>query len=393
MITTSGGELVVKSEDIWGDSIAYLKQLSKRTIDASKFQFTGGVQNGNYSYSPGNSYPLEVYIRDFAMATRSYPEYFSTTDINVVLAFFHGTKGASGQIHDAGVQAGGVHEAGGMSIASIDNQYEFIDLCYQHYQRTGSPTAYTTYKATILTALAYPNIQNNLVYILSESPWPKVGFGFQDIVASQGYELMTSVMRYRSLKQLVIMATAAGDSSDASTWQTQADAVPAALETYLWDSTRGLFYNSSVNNVKHSVPGSAYAVVQGCCSASVANTISQKLIDMMPGHVDALAGKGCFLNGYVRHLPLDENWDALRVGYGVGIYQNGAYWATFTGWVALAIKRLSQYEANFLMIDLIDKLKTDGPLITPLEAFNTSPVYQGSSRYTVSSTLPLEYFV
>lgn len=381
-----------KSQDYWGDSVRYIKQLSSRVINASKFQFTGGIQSGSFSYSPGDGYNNEVYLRDFAMACRSYSEFFTINDINVVLSVFNSTKGGSGQIFDAVVQSGGAHPAGGMSTASIDNQYEFVDLIYQHYQRTGTTTAYSTYKSTILTALAYPNIENNLVKILSEAPWPKVGFGFQDVVASEGYEVMTSVMRYRSLKQLVIMATAAGDSSDAATWQSQADAVPASLETQLWDASRGLFKNASVKNVQHSIPGSAYAVVQGCCSNEVADIISQKLIDMMPGHVDALAGKGCFLSGYVRHLPLDENWDTLRAGYSLGTYQNGAYWATFTGWVALAIKRVSQYYSNLVYVDLIEKLTTDSVSIAPLEAFNTSPAYQGATRYTVSSTLPLEYF-
>lgn len=397
------------------DALQYLVALGDRTVALTKFTFTAGALSGKTGYAPGAGYAASEYMRDFAMTVRSRPELFPPAEILDHIALFYAARGGAGQIWDsvdingAAQTAGGFTPGSGEPPAAIDNQYEWIDLIYSHYLKTGTTTAYHIYAANsgIANALAYPTISNNLVNIASNSNHllVQIGFGFQDQVVSTGYELMTSVMRYRALNQLSLMAAADGDSTTAATYASSAAAVQSNLRTQLWDSSANLFKNASGTNTQHSVPGSAYAVVinnifPGLLLSGDVTSITTKLRAGLRGNADDLAGKG-FVGagsdaGEIRHLPLNENWTSVdRFGSapGAGTYQNGAYWATFTGWVAQALN-IGGYahDGDMLLSSLITKMRADPITSAPIEASNSAASYNGSARYTISALLPTETY-
>lgn len=365
-----------------------------RKIEACKFSCTGSspLAAGTYLWAPsaGSPYSFNSYVRDTAMMMRSLPGKFLAQDVlNQIILAAAIQNGGTGAIPD-GVTQNQVAITNTYPT-STDNCFEFIDLIYTHYKKTGITSAYTTYLANITLALSYPTITNHLVFITQNATLnsQQGDWGFQDQIASSGYSAMLSIERYRAYTQLSEMALAAGDSTGSTTYSTEAGLIKTNLQTQLWDATRGLFRNASIDDTAHSVVASAYAVVTGACTDAVSNIISQKLLDMRIGQVDAA---DCpYQQGYVRHLPLTETWDRLRVAQTVGTYQNGGYWSTFTGWVAIAMARLDSVAA----VTLLNDFYTSTPGVAgnrPYEAINTTIAYLGAANYGPSAAQPYGYY-
>lgn len=373
------------------DAYQFLSGLADRTVMLARFVFTGGPLNGTIGYSPGVTYSGSLYVRDFAITARGRPELFTPSELFGFINIFASLQGGSGQIYD-GVALDGTLITGPNGVASIDNSFEFVDLCYSHYQKTGLPTAYTTYHTVITAALAYPTITNHLVNIADAGNSTKIGWGFQDDIVSTGYEAMTSMMRFRALNQLSEMATAAGETSNATAYSTEAALIPASLETQLYDGTVHLFHNASTQNTQHSVMASAFAVVQNCVSSTVKAQICAKLLAGLPGNADDLAGKGFVQNGQISHLPLNETWSVVRGSHPAGTYQEGGYWAVGTGWVYQAVALVDLGQANTLLQSYVSYCRAQPFATSPPEASNSLIPYLGSPNYVVSACLPLEIF-
>lgn len=370
------------------DHVSYLTSITDRTAAQSKFYFGSGSLSGKPGWSPGGSYLNLLYARDFAEFVRSRPEIVTAPELLDIIGGFFSTAGGSGQIYDAlESDSTTLDDVTSTPFPSYDNAFYLVDLVYSHYLKTGLTTAYTTHKSAIQSAIAYVPVTNHLVYIADNATTANIrnGWGFQDQIASSGYDLMCSVLRYRAYRQLAELAAAAGESSNSTTYSTEAAAIPANLETQLWDSGTGLFYNASIKNHKHNVIGSIFAVLQGCVSNSVRNSIVSYLHSNQSSYLQ---------NGMVRHLPTGENWTTVRASAGsTGQYQNGAYWPVATGWLCQVLAN-NNYpkDADTIMGQYIARLRALAQEDVAPEAANTAISYSGSVNYLVSAALPLEYF-
>jgi hypothetical protein len=357
-------------------ALAFFQALSDTIIDLAEFTYTDGVSVDEKGWSPGGGYTPQ-YVRDFAMAVRGRPSKFTGGDILAALAVFSDNAREDGAFPDGVMDDGTTLAGGGGRFFAVDNSYEFIDLCYSHWLKTSTTAAITTYADAITATLTAHTVTNH-VCVLDEVN--QIGFGFQDGVLSQGSELMTSCYRYRALTQLQEMGFA--------DYTTERAAIIAAIELTFGDVGHPLFKNATTTNTQHSIPANAYCVVVGACSSVRADAIAQFFLDCRPGH-SLNATKNFYQSGQIRHLPADEDWTSVD-GWPLGEYQNGAYWATFTGWVAQALRRVDTDEADALLGELYTKFLADDPSERPIEASNSDIAYTRGPLYLVSATLPLQ---
>ena len=62
----------------------------------------------------------------------------------------------------------------------------------------------------------------------------------------------------------------------------------------------------------------------------------------------------------VRHLLADETWEETLMPVAPGTYQNGAYWATASGWVWDALRQIDESLAGRMLDDLLCDFKQGG---------------------------------
>jgi hypothetical protein len=376
---------------------SYLKSTTDRVIRTAKTTFTAGSLAGQLMMRPGTSYPQE-FLRDSAMAMRSRPEMFTASEMADRVTWFlakriDGIMPEGIQVSDSqGIVAGGaIMTTLNKGLAAADSPYELVDIIYSHYLKTGSPSLYVATKSDTDAVLASVTITNHLVFI-ADNVTPSAiqpGFGFQDSIASSGYELMCSVLRYRAHSQLAALAIAAGDSASATTYAAALPLIQTSLDTYLWDNSTGLYKNASIRNQQHAIAGNLYAVVTGAAGSRAATIMALLAADY--------TGAPFTLNGAVRHLRAGVYWSDFRFfpGY-ADYYQNGPFWATFTGWLEKAF-RLTGYTS--LAEDVRTKIKTfqtgTSDANFPIEAYHpassylSGAPYNGSVNYVASICMPL----
>lgn len=359
------------------DARGYLEDLAGATIDGSEFEFTDGVIVGEKGWYPNVAHYPAMYIRDVAMTIRGRPSKFTATDLMNVLAVFVSQQRVDGAFPDGIYPDGDTLAGGGGRYYGYDNTYEWVDVMYQHFLKTETTAAFDMYQTELALALSYATLSNHLVVLTSG----EIGFGFQDSVYSVGQELPTSCLRYRAHAQLSEMAQAA---SVTDIYAAELPLIRTGLED-LWDNSAGLYRNASVVNTEHSIAGNAMAVAFGAAPSNRADTIAAYFL------AQRSESPSIYENGMIRHLPPVVYWtDATE---GPDTYQNGPFWATFTGWAAQTLHRISPGAARVLLQELVAYYQGANQESVPLEFFLQSTDLTGAPRYCSSATLPLHYFL
>lgn len=381
------------------NSQSILEALAATVIPASLMTLSGGAFAGKQASTPSGDgyYGPNAVVRDWTMQVRGCPTLFTATQIGDFCDMIASIAGSDGVNEGLNASGGEIAWGGGggsdRSMLPIDNQFEFVDMVYSHFLKTGSATKFTELESTLLAAYNATHhftVQNHLVFIDPDTfGGHVVEWGFWDSWDVRGYASMTSVMRYRATVQIAEMLTALGRTSDAAPYTAEAAAIKAAIGTYLYDSASGLLkFGTLGGNQQKSPIASAYAVVCGAVDDTISDAISTALYNRLPG--GSLVSDGCFLHGQVRDTCFTDH-DLAGGGPSMdGSYQAGGYWAVATGWAAQAIKRLFPSAANTFMDSWASETQRQASG-APYE-YATLGGGSGSHQYGASAALPLQYF-
>jgi hypothetical protein len=364
-----------------------LNRIASNTVAACAFIYANGDFIGTNSWRPsaGGEYE-EFCVRDTVMAMRSAPWLFTDADVQNIC---NQTASLYTPDHDILVAMSTWGDAFHVH-PQVDHSFEFIDILYEHYRRTGRPTAFTQYLEPATNTFAYQQVSNHLVFL--DPPDNKIGFGFEDSIQIYGYSLTCSLYRYRACQEMAQMFSSLGRPAEALYYTNELPLIRTNLEAHLYDPARRLFYAASLADsvmpiYYHELFGSAYAVVLGAARPAVLDAVAAQLADVLD--------TGAYKNGAIRHLPVDEDWSdrVISVVY-QGTYQNGGYWPEFTAWCAQAIRRVNPPKADRLMGALALRyagLDATTSEAVPYEAEN-APDYFGARQYLASACLPLQYW-
>ena len=228
----------------------------------------------------------------------------------------------------------------------------------------------------VATMNALPRSTNGLAFIDPALPYDRAPYGFTDTVRERGEVLFCSLLDVQASRQLGDLLEASGRTNAAAVWRAHADASAAAIRSTFWDAATGLFRAATVQCREHDIWGSAFAVHLGVATAGQADAVAQYFHD----HYSEIV-----LRGQIRHLPGGVYWESTATPHDT--YQNGAFWATATGWFAETLARLDAPLAKSTFMTMIDDFRAHGVN----EWVYGSSI--GVSSYTANAALPLATLV
>jgi len=210
-----------------------------------------------------------------------------------------------------------------------------------------------------------------LVHIKPGEPQDRCPYGFTDTVRKQGDVLFCSLLYVQASRQLSDLLTGAGRKAEAGEWTRRAGRVADSVRTVFWDPQVGLFRAATICCREHDIWGSAFAVYLGVADREQARAVATCFQRDYAGIVQA---------GQIRHLPAGVYWEKARER---DAYQNGAFWATPTGWFVYTLDLVDPALADQTVIDMVKDFQAGGACEWVFKEKRQLP------NYLASASLPL----
>lgn len=173
------------------------------------------------------------------------------------------------------------------------------------------------------------NIDSDSDLCTSDSEKHTVDWGFVDTVKKSGKLLMSSILRYNAAKILQTMFY--DNLQKCEFYKSKAEKIKKNILSEFYDDKTGWFYSATGIGKQYDVWATAYAVFSGIITKN----------KTLKALYDAYKNKTAVVDGYVRHILTNNDfssktaWECSVTEYNT--YQNGAYWATPTGWYAYSL--------------------------------------------------------
>jgi len=226
--------------------------------------------------------------------------------------------------------------------------------------------------ALIRTMRSVPrNPKTKLVHI-TDDDWDRCPYGFTDTVRMQGDILFCSLLYVEAGRRLSELLDVVGRKEEAAYWKSEAEAVAESIREVFWDERAGLFRAATIRCKEHHIWGSAFAVYLGVADKGQSLAIARYFKDNYSEIVQ---------NGQIRHLPGGVYWEMCVAGRDT--YQNGAYWATPTGWFVYTLDLVDPELADKTVIDMVSDFRKGGACEWILGEKRRLP------NYLASASLPL----
>jgi hypothetical protein len=159
---------------------------------------------------------------------------------------------------------------------------------------------------------------------------------FSDAIIKTGFLLDGSLLRWRAAERIKLFFEANQQADKANEYAQIADSIRENLPRKLWHQTvpgkEGWLYSASEIARHDCVRGTSFALALGILDPEHAAMASQALVSASCApETGALPEDGMITYlGHMRHLRKGEYWDDTPMEH--NSYQNGGYWAMFTGW-------------------------------------------------------------
>ena len=291
-----------------------------------------------------------LWTRDFLYMVENAIEFFDREELKRAILFLLSGQRGDGCMPDRVEPSGRpVYSPGPVErpIAdhALDNGPFMAKLVYEYVRRFGDKEFFLE---------AEPKIRKGLEHIARDERglvWndpgnPQCPYGFTDTVQKTGALLFSSLLYGEaSLKMAELCRELCPEG--AGFYEGEVRRIKENLD-FLWDDTAGMYLAASADCRQIDIWGSAYAVYTGFAEKGKTKRIAHYLIL----HYDELVE-----SGHVRHLPGGEYWEKTFVPIPRGEYQNGAFWATPSGWVMYTIGLFEPERARQMASDLIAYFK------------------------------------
>jgi len=365
----------------------WLLKKAKSLVSASRVNLPGGVSG--WKPIPTGAYG-GFWLRDFVYMLQGCPEAFDWQEAAAGLQFLLDRQSADGVMPsyynvsaDRTVyQCIGAHsEEDGAQFAVLGTRAVVEQL--------GDNRFFTKNAARLERAMSDGVTRCAITGLIWVNPLePHSAYGFHDTVDTRGYDLFCSVLWWEAARALASMFAAVGNERRSQHWEAEAEWLRLHVLKAFWNEKAGLLNAATVHCVQGDVWGSAYAVMVGLLDPETANTVSRSLVRAYDKIVRY---------GQVRQM-LDASWTHMLTGVRdyrsaargrlagprpAGQYQNGAYWAAASGWLAAALAKTDRALAARTIRDCIRDFQANGVY----ECINAD--YAKLKDYVASATNPL----
>lgn len=216
------------------------------------------------------------------------------------------------------------------------------------------------------------NPATGLIHIAPGEPQERCPYGFTDTIRKQGDILFCSLLYVQACRHLSDLLRSAGRDADAKHWTAEGERVTQSIRRVFWDGQVGLFRAATACCREHDIWGSAFAVYLAVADTEQSQAVARYFRD----HYNEIVQ-----HGQIRHLPGGVYWEKAVCDRDT--YQNGAYWATPTGWFVYALDLADPALADRTVIDLVRDFQAGGACEWILGQRRQLP------NYLASAALPL----
>lgn len=291
-------------------------------------------------------------------------------------------------------------------LPPADDAFFFIQMVHEHWRLRRSVKFFN---ARVKTGWGEPPLADvavkafdsvtadastGLVICESAEGRTRVDWGFCDTIRKAGLCLMPSLLRWRAAGQLATLLKASGNHAEAKRLRAEATKIQRAIVPQFYRErgahrghATGCLLSATQLGRKDDVWAGAFAVWLGVLPRSIERKVARHLLALYE------AG-GTVVEGQVRHLPprgeFGGHWEEAFCP--AEQYQNGGYWATPTGWLISALRRVDPAAADRLLTEYVAHLRAKETQGAPWEWINpalkltVNPLY-GSSVGLVYMTI------
>ena len=336
-------------------AVAWLESQARAEIAGCR----RAAADGTILFTPdGLGHYGALWTRDFAyLVENAYPllqqDEVRTDAVSAAILYLLRGQRADGCIPDR-VQVDGraVHSAGPahapLGAPPTDNAQFMVHLIYEYARQSGDWAFARGHMDALCRAMdGAPRSPAGLVQI----PPSRRGspYGFTDTVAKQGELCFSSLLYWQAARELAEMC--ARTLVCAGTPYLEHAAQIERAMARLWDDEAGAYRAATERCNQVDVWASAYAVYSGFAQGEIRRRLLIFLRDRYPEYA---------WHGQVRHLLGGETWEETLIPVAPGTYQNGAYWATASGWVWDALCQIDAPLAERMLADLLADFRAGG---------------------------------
>lgn len=362
------------------DDTAWLAATARRLIEGCRVPGPGGSSlftpdgKGNYR---------ALWTRDFAYMVEHAGDLMDPGEVEAAIGVLVAAIRADGATPDRvqpdglAVYTGGPPEKP-LGEPNLDNGPFLVIAADEFLRRAPAGGAQARLRAwlpSLHRALDWtPRATSGLVW--NDPAKPHSPYGFTDTVGKTGELLFESLLYWTACRRLARMESSVdGDRARVRELRLRARGIERHLER-LWDPGARAFLAATRDCRQLDVWGNAYALwlefPLGRRRRAVLDWVHRR-------HEDFL------WHGQVRHLLRGQYWDRLLAPVERERYQNGAYWATASGWVLYALAQKDPDLARRRWRELLADFRTGGICECIHDGYRQLP------SYVVSATNPLGF--
>lgn len=284
-------------------------------------------------------------------------------------------------------------------LPPADDAFYFIQMVREHQRVTGRAklfaasvkTGWGERRLSEVCLKAFESVaadaKTGLVTCEATEGRTRVDWGFCDSIRKTGLCLMPSLLRWRASRELAALFAADGQGTPAKHFRDETKKIEKAIPATFYrelPKREGrktcLLLSATELGRKDDVWASAFAVWLGVLPHDVELAVARHLLALCE------AG-GTVVEGQARHLPSDGefggHWEKATCARDT--YQNGGYWATPTGWLAVALRKVSLAAADKLLAEYAAHLRAHRDQgapwewIQPAKNLRVNPLYAASA--------------
>lgn len=283
----------------------------------------------------------------------------------------------------------------------IDDHYYFLTAVWHHWKLTRSTrlfqetvkTAWGEMQLAELCERVYAtpaaDRATGLCVSADTEAEHAIDFGFCDTVRKSGKLLFPSLLKMVAARQMAELFHEAGRKDEARRFEGEARRIRGAIpQTFLRDAggTEAWLHSATGVCNQTDVWGSAFAVWCDAVDGAVADRLGRAL-------ARAFRERTAVREGCVRHILTTDRvngggWEGCDR---LGVYQNGGYWGTPTGWYITAAARVDRSAARAMAAEYVrflrDHMRPDG-VSEAWEWFNPDTGRNANPLYAATVILP-----
>ncbi|SHO51773.1 hypothetical protein [Anaerocolumna xylanovorans] len=335
-------------------TLDYLNTLSKSLIEGSRTK----AFDSTVLYTPdGISSYDALWLRDFSYMVEYAGNHIPVQDIIQCINYSIMGRREDGwmpdRIYGNGTAAYAAGELGKpIGEANLDNTPFLVFTIYslsKRMPREDFGNLFKEWLPFLETGLhIIPLGENGLVYNPADKPHSP--YGFTDTVAKTGYLFMESLLFWRACCFMEEMLSCY--TRENTVWYALHSKQIINNIDLLLDLSAGIYFAASNACRQLDIWGNAYMLYIGF---PVSEERKKTVLSFLTDHYSEYVYKG-----QIRHLMKGEYWEQLLIRIEKEEYQNGAYWATASGWIIWCLTQTDFNLACKTLQEVVDYFKEAG---------------------------------